>query len=172
VVNLRVQPQFENETAILLMHSALPHVSERVLRLLGQNKIMAIVFPAHTSYDKYLSNSGSRFFCSQEVETNNNGWIWRWLSQRADYQTCSCLWANRDLDKHSKFLQTSWNLSELGPRSCKIRFDEKQLRNNLGFKEPWNWNVSIADLSRRRRLDRFGVINSESLVDQITMINN
>jgi hypothetical protein len=42
VANLRAQPQFENETAILMMDSALPHVSERVLRLLGQNKIMAL----------------------------------------------------------------------------------------------------------------------------------
>jgi hypothetical protein len=31
------------------MDSALPHVSERVLRLLGQNKIMAIVFPVHAT---------------------------------------------------------------------------------------------------------------------------
>jgi hypothetical protein len=29
--------------------SALPHLSERLLRLLGQNKIMTTVFPAHTA---------------------------------------------------------------------------------------------------------------------------
>jgi hypothetical protein len=48
VASLRAQPEFENETAILMMDSAVTHVSERVLRLLGQNKIMAIVFPART----------------------------------------------------------------------------------------------------------------------------
>jgi hypothetical protein len=52
------------------------------------------------------------FFCSQEVETNSNGWVWRWLSQRAGYEIRWCLWANCDLDKYSKFLQKSWNLSE------------------------------------------------------------
>jgi hypothetical protein len=31
------------------MDSASPHVSERVLQSLGRNKIMAIVFPAHTT---------------------------------------------------------------------------------------------------------------------------
>jgi hypothetical protein len=45
VANLRVQ--FGNETAILMMDSALPHISERMLRFLCQNKIMDIVFPAH-----------------------------------------------------------------------------------------------------------------------------
>jgi hypothetical protein len=48
VASLRVEPQFENETAIVMMDSALPHVSEHVLRLSGKNKIMAIVCPAHT----------------------------------------------------------------------------------------------------------------------------
>jgi hypothetical protein len=41
--------QFGNETAVLTMGSARPHISERVLGLLGQNKIMNTVFPAHTT---------------------------------------------------------------------------------------------------------------------------
>jgi hypothetical protein len=71
VANLCVQPQFENETAILMMDSALLHVSKRVLRLLGQNKSMAIVFPAHTT--NIFQALDLAFFCSQEVETNSNG---------------------------------------------------------------------------------------------------
>jgi hypothetical protein len=31
------------------MDSASPHISERVLRVLRENRIMAIVFPAHTT---------------------------------------------------------------------------------------------------------------------------
>jgi hypothetical protein len=49
MANVRQRPEFANEPAVLLMDSALPHVSERVLRLLGENKIMAVVFPAHTT---------------------------------------------------------------------------------------------------------------------------
>ena len=49
VLNLRQKPEFAAEKAVLLMDSASPHVSERVLRVLGQNDIVAIVFPAHTT---------------------------------------------------------------------------------------------------------------------------
>jgi hypothetical protein len=47
--NLREKPEFANETVILPMDSASPHVSERLLQLLGRNKIKAIVFPAYTT---------------------------------------------------------------------------------------------------------------------------
>jgi hypothetical protein len=49
LVHLREKPIFANETAILLMDSAPPRLSERVLRLLGENKMLAGVFPAHTT---------------------------------------------------------------------------------------------------------------------------
>jgi hypothetical protein len=42
-------PKFANEPAVLLMNSTLAQVSERVLHLLVDNKIMAAVFPAHTT---------------------------------------------------------------------------------------------------------------------------
>jgi hypothetical protein len=49
VRNLRQRPEFAEETAVLLMESATPHGSERVLRILARNDIMGIVFPAHTT---------------------------------------------------------------------------------------------------------------------------
>jgi hypothetical protein len=49
VSNLREKPEFANKTAVSPMDSASPHVSEKVLQLLDRNKIMAIVFPAHTT---------------------------------------------------------------------------------------------------------------------------
>jgi hypothetical protein len=60
----------------------------------------------------------------------------------------------------------------IGSRSYKIGFDEEQLRNNPGFTELWERNLSIADLSRRRRLHRFGVINSEFIINWIIIISN
>jgi hypothetical protein len=53
----------------------------------------------------------------------------------------------------------------IGSRPYEIRFDEERLRNNPGFKELWQQNVPIVDLSQRRILYRFGVINSEFRVD-------
>jgi hypothetical protein len=47
--NLRTSEAFSDELAILLMDSAPPHVSERCLRLLGENCVLAVAFPAHTT---------------------------------------------------------------------------------------------------------------------------
>jgi hypothetical protein len=48
VVSIRTGSELEHETAVILMDSALPHVSERVLRTLGENNILVLTFPAHT----------------------------------------------------------------------------------------------------------------------------
>jgi hypothetical protein len=45
--------------------------------------------------------------------------------------------------------------------ALKVNFDEEKLRNDAGFKELWEPNISIAELSRRRRLQTFGIINAE-----------
>jgi hypothetical protein len=46
---VRCRPELENEPAVLLMHSALPHTSDRVKRMLGGNNMIVITFPAHTT---------------------------------------------------------------------------------------------------------------------------
>jgi hypothetical protein len=38
-----------DQAAVLLMDSTLPHTSERILRSLGENNIIALTFPAHTT---------------------------------------------------------------------------------------------------------------------------
>jgi hypothetical protein len=46
---VRNQREFQNETAVLLMDSAIPRAFERVRRILGQNHMTAITFPVHTT---------------------------------------------------------------------------------------------------------------------------
>jgi hypothetical protein len=53
---------------------------------------------------------------------------------------------------------------DLLTKSFRMRFDEEKFKGCPGFIEIWNRNISIEDLSRRRRLHRFEVINSEFLV--------
>jgi hypothetical protein len=48
-------------------------------------------------------------------------------------------------------------------RPFKIRIDEDIMRQSPGFQAVWERNVSIDDLSRRRQMQRFGIINSEFL---------
>jgi tRNA G37 N-methylase Trm5 len=45
----------------------------------------------------------------------------------------------------------------------RIRIIEQTLRETPGFKEVWDRYVSLEDLSRRRQLQRCGIINSEFL---------
>jgi hypothetical protein len=49
VMSVRDWTGFQNETTVLLMDSAIPHTSESVRGILGENHIMAITFPAHTT---------------------------------------------------------------------------------------------------------------------------
>jgi hypothetical protein len=48
VLNLQENPEFRKETIVFLIDSASPRVSEAVRRLMGQNKIMIILFPVCT----------------------------------------------------------------------------------------------------------------------------
>jgi hypothetical protein len=50
-------------------------------------------------------------------------------------------------------------------RPFRLVFDEQRLRENRGFKEIWDRNITIEDLSRRGRAKRFGIINSEFLIE-------
>jgi hypothetical protein len=49
VTAVRCRPELENDPAMFLMDSAFPYTSDRVRRILGENNIIAIIFPAHTT---------------------------------------------------------------------------------------------------------------------------
>jgi hypothetical protein len=48
-------------------------------------------------------------------------------------------------------------------RPFKLEFNKEALRQNDGFKELWDRNISIAELSRHRQLQKFGIPNTEFL---------
>jgi hypothetical protein len=164
VANFRVQPQFKNETAIPMMDSALPHVSERVLRLLGQNKIMAIVFPARTT-NIFQTLDLVFFSASKKLKQTATG---EFHDGSVNEQMTKLLHAYEQTATSMNirsFFRRAGIDPQTGPRPDKIRFDKEQLRNTPDFKDIWERNVSITDLSRRQRLRRFGVIDSEFIVD-------
>jgi hypothetical protein len=45
----------------------------------------------------------------------------------------------------------------------KLEFNEEVQRQDDGFKELWDRNISVAGLSRRRRADRFGTLDAKFL---------
>jgi hypothetical protein len=50
VINLQNDARFSGEIAVCLMDFALAHQSQRCLRLLGENRLLAGAFPAHTTH--------------------------------------------------------------------------------------------------------------------------
>jgi hypothetical protein len=159
------KPEFANQTAVLLMDSALPHVSERVLQLLGQNKILIVVFPAHTT--NIFQALDLTFFAvlkklkqtaTGEFEDDSiNEQITKLVQAYEQTQTATSMTIRGALRRAGMY-------PDIGTKPFRMRFDEEQLKDCPGFIEIWNHNISIEDLSRRRRLHRFGVINSEFLV--------
>jgi hypothetical protein len=162
IQHLRENPVFAHELGVLLMDSVGAHVSERNLRLLGENKIIALVFPAHTTnlfqaldlvFFGAMKNNKNHLVDEPEA-ASIQGQIWKLI--RAYEQTAT-----------SFTIRSCFRKAGLSPntrnRPYRLEFDEEALRGNAGFKELWDRNFSIEELSRRRRAQRFGILNAEFL---------
>jgi hypothetical protein len=162
VTNVRSNPALANEPAVLLMDSAGPHVSERILKLLGENRIIALVSPAHTTnlfqaldlvffgVLKKLKQTASGDY----DETSMNYQIFKLI--QAYEQTATSLTIRGSFRKAGLSSNTK-------VRPFRLQFDDTVWRENPGFKEIWDRNISIEELSRRRQAHRFGIINQEFL---------
>jgi hypothetical protein len=147
------------ETAILLMDPARPHTSSRILQTLGEKNIIAITFPAHTTnlfqaLDlvffgtlKKLKPTAVGEFDDRSV----NAQIMQLL--QADEQAATSATIRGSFRKAGMDLDVT-------TLPFRIRIIEQTLRENPGFKEIWDRNVSLDDLSSRQQLQRFGIINS------------
>jgi hypothetical protein len=60
-------------------------------------------------------------------------------------------------------LWQSGTVTEHSEPTIDLEFNEEALRQNDEFKELWNRNISVAELSRRRRVQRFGIFDTEFL---------
>ena len=49
VSSLRQKEEYSNEPAVLLLDSCSAHVNDEILRILGENSIKVVAFPAHTT---------------------------------------------------------------------------------------------------------------------------
>jgi hypothetical protein len=162
VTNVRRNPDLANEPAVLLMDSACPHVSERVLKLLGQNRIIVLVFPAHTT--NLFQALDLVFF-----------WVLKKLKQTASGDYDEKTMNHQIFRLIQVYGQTATSLTIRGSfrraglsantrvRPFRLQFNDAVLRENPGFKEIWDRNISIEELSRRRQAHRFGIINEEFL---------
>jgi hypothetical protein len=152
----------QTETAILLMDSALPHTSNRTLRTLGEKTIVAITFPAHTTN---LFQALNRVFfgalkklkptaVGEFDDGSVNAQITQLLQAYEQAATSATI--------RGSFRKAGMDL-DVRALPFRIRMGEQKLRENPGFKEVWDRNVSLHDLSRRWQLQRFEIIGSEFL---------
>jgi hypothetical protein len=162
VNSVRENPDLYNEYAVLLMDSASPHVSERVLRVLGENRIMAIVFPAHTTH-LFQGLDLVLFGALKTVKKTTHGdfgedsvreQITKLLQA---YEQVSTSFTIRGSFRKAGFVP------DVRSKPIRINFNEEILRENPGFSEIWNLNVSVDQLSRRRQSHRFGLLNADFL---------
>jgi hypothetical protein len=163
VTNVRSNPDLANEPAVLLMDSACPHVSERVLRLLGENRIIVLVFPApptilFRALDLVFFGAIRKLKQTASGDYNEktmNPQIFRFI--QAYEQTAISLTISGSFTKAGLSANTT-------VRPFRLQFDDAVLRENPGFKDIWDRKISLEELSRRRQAHRFEIISEEFLL--------
>jgi hypothetical protein len=130
----RQKPAFADELGILLMDSGGADVSERNLGLLYENRIIAFVFPAHTTtsfqaldlvFFGAMRNSTDSLANEPEV-ASVHGQIWKLI--RVYEQTAT------SFTIRSRFRNAGLALNTQ-TRPFKLEFNKEALRQNDGFKE-------------------------------------
>jgi hypothetical protein len=144
------------------MDSAIPHTSERVRRLLGENSIIAITFPAHTTnlfraldlvffgVLKKLKVVATGEFDDDSVK----GEVTQLIQEYERTATSSTM--------RESFRKVGFE-HDTAIRPFQPRVMQERSRENPGLQEMSARDVSVETLSTRRQAQRFGIINSEFL---------
>jgi hypothetical protein len=145
VLVVRDWPGFQNEMAVLLMESAVPHASDRVRRLLDENSILAISFPAHTTnlfqaLDLVFFGVLKRLKASTIGEFDNdsvNAHITKLIREYEQTATSSTIRGS---------IRKAGLEHEITTRPFKLQVIEESLSANPGFQEIWMRDISIENL--------------------------
>jgi hypothetical protein len=145
---------------MLLMDFALPHVLEPVLRLLAENQVMALALPAHTT-NIFQALDLCFFGALQKLKQTITGefdddLINKHISKlvHAYKQTVTSMTIRRCFRRAGLY-------PAISSKTWKLGCDEERMRMSRGFQEIWERNIRTEELTRRRRLHRWGWIKSE-----------
>jgi hypothetical protein len=157
LADLRHSEPFSGQVAICLMDSTSPHVSERSLRFLGENGVLAVAFPAHTTnlfqgLDFVLFDALKKLKATAEGEFGDDS-VCDQISRlvQAYQQTATSGTAGGSFRKAEIVPDTS-------VRPFKLAFEEERIRGNEGFREIGDRDVRIEELSRKRQAHGFGIV--------------
>jgi hypothetical protein len=131
------------------MDSASPHVSERCLRLLDDNRILAVAFPAHITnifqaldlvffdaLEKLKANAQGEF--DDDSVNDQITKLVQVYEQTFTSMTIRALFCKAGL------------VPDTSSRPFRLRFDKEEVRENAEFKEILDYNIKMAELFRRR----------------------
>lgn len=166
IENVRVIQNLNEETAVLMMDSASCHCSERIMKICGQNNVIVLVYPSHTSNIFQALDLSFFGILKRNIAKENQYNCEEILSKQIFEIIQSYEKTATSLNIRSSFLKAGikYNVSE---KPIRLMIDENIMRENEGFKEIWDKNISIDILSKRRKDQKFGVLNSEYLSDKI-----
>jgi hypothetical protein len=150
------------EQAVLLMDGLKAHCSDRVLKLLGENNIAAIIFPSHTT-NLFQALDLSFFGAFKQIKDTTEG---EYGDGTLKDQVTKLLKAyektRTSFTIRGSFCRAGFQyLYKTKPH--RLEFDEAIVRENPGFKEIWERNYTVEVLRRRRCLSPFGLINLQYL---------
>jgi hypothetical protein len=132
------------------------------LRSLGENNIIALTFPAHITnlfhaLDLVLFGSLEHLKATAAGEFGDdsaNDHITKLIKAYEQTATSSTI---------IRSFRRAGNIPNTITRPYKIMVDQARMRESPGFQPVWEGNMSVEDLSRRRQMQRFGIINAEFL---------
>jgi hypothetical protein len=162
VSSLSSRLELVDQAAVLLMDSALPYTSERILRSLSENNTIALTVPDHTTnlfqvLDLVFFRSLKHLKAMAAGEFGDdsaNDHITKLIQVYQQTATSSTI---------RRSFRRAGMIPDTTTRRYKMMVDEAIMRESPGFQTVWEGNVSVEDLSRRRQMQRFGIINAEFL---------
>jgi hypothetical protein len=170
VLAVRDRLGFQNEMTVLLMDSAVPHPPQRVRSLLGDNTILAISFPAPMT-DLFQVLDLVFFEVLKKLKTSAVSEF----DDSVNAHISKLIQAYEQTATPSTIRGSFWKAGlehDIKIRPFKLQVIEESLRANPGFQKMRARDESIESLSRRRREQRFGIINSEFIIWKRILLNN
>ena len=171
ISHVRSQLKIEANEAILLMDSCSAHCDDSIKKYLGENNVIAFVFPSHTTnlfqaLDLSLFGIFKRTKNMLDNEEKEKSLKKAAINVFRAYDQITTLFNILGSFRRAGIIQdTSSN-----PKKIKINI--KQMVSNPGFKELWNLNVKIEDISRLRQNHKFGIINIDYLPEGCCIVMN
>lgn len=157
--------------ALLMMDSCSVHCDKSILKCLGENNVIVLTFPAHTTniFQPLDLSLFGIFKKAKNTETDSE------MQDEVNKSIIKCIQIYEQT-------ATSFNIRGSFRRAGiiqNIKTSQKTVAlkienmiNNPGFKEIWNLNIKINEISKRRQNQKFGIINIDYLPENCNIVLN